>query len=211
MSADEYFRCEPLRLKHTRSSCAAMHRSAKANEGATPGSAARIRGVHCVGCAIGAAHARGERPDVELAQLSAPRSPVEQEERAMKVAKLITVDGRAMTGIQWAAELGVAKSTIYRDGVAAAAGRVAELLAARRPAKAEKPARSATPGTGGRAKRAEPPTSVELPRIPPELPRIPPELVYRPPVGILELGAKLGYVLEDFGAHPRGRLVLVVD
>lgn len=52
----ELFHCERLHVRLTRKACAERHRKASAPP--------------CGGCPIGAAHARGERPDVPLASVS---------------------------------------------------------------------------------------------------------------------------------------------
>lgn len=78
------FVCEPYQVKLTRESCADRHRLVSGRAGSKnhderASASARLRFGKCVGCAVGAAHAAGEKPRVQAAAITpvqtAPEKP----------------------------------------------------------------------------------------------------------------------------------------
>lgn len=101
MSALELFRCEPYACRLTRAACAERHRSASAPASSSVRGQPSLRWSLCRTCETGAAHARGERPDVDVAAL------VRREE--VEVAgQTYTHGGETLTLAGWAAKPAVA-------------------------------------------------------------------------------------------------------
>lgn len=160
-----------------------------------------------------ASRPRAPAPLVAPRALEAPelapeiKAPSRREEvQVPQPKKMVTVGDRTQTLDAWADELGVKKVALYngRKHGKSVEDTIRELLADGAP-KAEAPARSAPTGKGRRAKpvdraRAAAPTPVAA-EVRTALQAI----------GLPELAQRLGYVVEDLGAHPRGRLMLVVD
>lgn len=100
----ETFRCVPLSCTLTRHGCADRHVRAK-NNGRTPGARVNDRAIFaaaCRDCAIGAAHARGERPDVTIASIVARVTETKNEEGVMPRAKVYEHEGEKLTTKQLA-------------------------------------------------------------------------------------------------------------
>lgn len=79
------FVCEPYQTKLTRESCADRHRLVSGRGGAKShderaSSSAKLRFGKCIGCPIGAAHARGETPDVGVVAVT-PVQPTSEKPR----------------------------------------------------------------------------------------------------------------------------------
>jgi hypothetical protein len=101
----ETFRCTPLACTLTRSSCAARHE--RANRDGRAGQERLHGGAACVTCEVGAAHARGERPDVSIASLTARR-----EDDEMPKATVIEHEGVTKTLGEWARDAGLDTQTL---------------------------------------------------------------------------------------------------
>lgn len=180
----ELFRCVPLAVKLTRSSCASRHRAAN-NGGRTPGArpnAPLIYAHACRECPVGAAHARGELletwPDgkpVELVQLGArapaalpPTPPITRvhlptptrtdNEDHMPEPRMITHNGETLSMTDWAKRLGVSataiRARIDRDWTEAEAVSTPQGGV---PARLEAKRAKAQEQSPGRAAKAEPP------------------------------------------------------
>ncbi|MEC7520122.1 MAG: hypothetical protein VYE22_09675 [Myxococcota bacterium] len=76
MAELELFRCERLATKLTRTSCTQRFRRARKEAGGRGAKGQRhLAAAGCTDCPIGAAHARGETPDVELVELAGGFAP----------------------------------------------------------------------------------------------------------------------------------------
>lgn len=117
MGADaiETFRCVPLSCALTPRSCGRRHLEAVPFVNAV--GQMRPLSSTCRSCSVGAAHARGERPDrwpdgspiVFLGTFPRPTIPIET---SMPKKRNITWNGRTQTVGAWAAELGTTSTTI---------------------------------------------------------------------------------------------------
>lgn len=226
----ELFSCIPLGCRLTRSSCAQRHERAK-----RPGvkGEARFYAATCRDCETGAAHARGERPDVDVAAL------VRREEvEVPKPGKVYMHEGQTLTLEGWAktpevAALGLSAQAI-RSRVEAG-WTVGDALTT--------PKGAPRPSTSAPKKSTKPrdETPRKKPLVSPRPRKAPPEVVVRVAEAIeeraavpaparrrigdaplvaevretlaalspVELLTRLGYVVEDAGLVPAGRLLLV--
>lgn len=114
----EVFACPRMTsVKVTRHGCGDRHVRAK-NNGRTPGARMNDRAIFaaaCRDCAIGAAHARGERPDVTIASLTArPTTTNEEGAMARGVHTVIEHDGETKTLTEWAKAAGMGVETLRK-------------------------------------------------------------------------------------------------
>lgn len=76
MAELELFQCERLATKLTRRSCTQRFRRARKEAGGRGAKGQRhLAAAGCTDCPVGAAHARGETPDVELVELASGFAP----------------------------------------------------------------------------------------------------------------------------------------
>ena len=230
----ETFRCAALSCTLTRHGCGERHVRAK-NNGRTPGARVNDRAIFaaaCRDCAIGAAHARGERPDVTIASIVARVTETKNEEVVMAGAKRHEHDGENLTIREWKERFTVADGlTDAAIGMRLTAGwSVPDAFntpkGKPRPGPAEKPTMEAKRGMRSRAKETLDAT-VEATRgkrgpLPLPAPHVTPEARA---LGLRSLGdevretmqalspaellTRVGYDAEDAGLVPAGRLILV--
>lgn len=200
----ETFRCLPLGCTLTRTSCGARHEAARA--GPRPSAVPRATLVGAKGtcgvCEVGAAHARGERPDVSVASVFARiESKAKTEVGHMPMpAKMHKHNGheRSLKDWQESAENvhGLKLSTI-RSRVVGMGMSIGAALA-------EPMVRKQARSTRGPAMKA--------PDTPPKRASAIGE-VRTVAVGTCEHAAlvltRLGYVVEDAGVVPAGRVLVV--
>lgn len=183
----ELFVCARLDgARVTRRGCAAKYRAALEHSSAAPGTESHQQTYRCRGCPIGAAHDAGERPDVALARLST--RPVET------------------VGAQLVREM---------ERLPGAARALDEALDEREEDAVPNPPRMITVND----------TTKSLQAWAAELGFKSASAIYKKPAppleqevldvlrsaGLAKLAERLGYVVEDLGSHPRGRLLLVVE
>lgn len=221
----EVFRCTALSCTLTRSGCGDRHLRAK-NNGRTPGARVNDRAIFaaaCRDCEIGAAHARGERPDVMIASLTARR----EDDMARGQATMITHQGETKPLAAWAKEAGMATETLRKRLAKDLPMRAALTLPVKRTGRpqVETPSKAAAQKRAERARRpigdaVRLGKSIERAQAraramvaPPSGPGIlegdgdgrGPEALS----GLAATLARLGYVVEDAGLVPAGRLLLV--
>jgi hypothetical protein len=183
VTALELFSCAVYSCRLTRSACAQRHAAASAPWSTGERGSARLQFMQCRGCAIGAAHARGEQPDVDVAAL------VRREGGAAMPMPAKTYDGKTIK--EWAASAdnkhGLPISTIksrLRTGM--------DISAALAPKAKGKIRRKKDEGVGGRDA--------------PLVARVRDALTALPAVELLQ---RLGYPAEDAGTVPAGQLIVV--
>jgi hypothetical protein len=202
-------------VKVTRHGCGDRHLRAK-NNGRTPGARVGDRAIFaaaCRDCGIGAAHARGERPDVMIASLTARVTETKTEEGVMSRAKFYEHEGEKLTTKQLAdrAVEGVTQSLI---GIRLAKGWTVEEAITipngeSRPNRkngrplVEAPSRETQARREQRAERAR----EREPKLTATTVRPPTNDATLPDVALVL--TRLGYVVEDAGLVPAGRLLLV--
>lgn len=202
----ELFRCTALACTLTRHGCGDRHVRAK-NNGRTPGARVNDRAIFaaaCRDCGIGAAHARGERPDVTIASLTARVTETKSEEGVMArgVHTVIEHDGETKTLTEWAKAAGMGVETLRQR---LKAGDSMKDALSRPVTRGGRP-RTATPSKAAVQKRAE--------RAREREPK-PTATTVRPPTNdatvpdVALVLTRLGYVVEDAGLVPAGRLLLV--
>lgn len=223
----ETFACPHITsLKVTRHGCASRHERAK-NGGRVPGARTNERVVFakdCERCEVGAAHARGERPDVTIASTVARVTETKNEEGVMPKVTMIEHGGETKPLGAWADQAGLGRETLRKR---LAAGM------------SMKDALTKTPGRGGRPKVAEPTKATQARREQRARAKAPLDATVEATRGvrgplprlldvarakgvaeraIVEMGsadhaaevlARLGYDVEDAGIVPAGRLILV--
>lgn len=193
----EVFRCTALSCTLTRSGCGDRHLRAK-NNGRTPGARVNDRAIFaaaCRDCEIGAAHARGERPDVMIASLTARR----ENDMARGQATMITHQGETKPLAEWAKEAGLKPETLRKRLAKDLPMRAALTLPVKRTGRpqVETPSKATQQKRDQRARR---PGILEG------------DGDGRGPEALSGLAAtltRLGYVVEDAGLVPAGRLLLV--
>lgn len=226
----ETFRCEPLSCSLTRAACARRHRTArgaKTWQSATPRVLTVAAMSACRDCAVGAAHARGERPDVTIASVVARVNGTRSEEGVMPKVTMIEHDGVTRPLSEWADQAGLGRETLRKR--LSAGMSMADAL-------------TKTPGRGGRPKVAEPSKATQARREQRArakdtldatveatrgkrgpLPRLldvarAKGVAVGGPARVVEMGSavhaaevlkRLGYEVEDAGIVPAGHLILV--
>lgn len=189
----ETFRCEVYACRLTRAACADRHRAAKRPPAVAYGPT--LRWTACAGCAVGAAHARGEQPDVTIASVVARAQEV-----VMAQGKTTMVERGGVTKPlkEWAKEAGIKPATVHKR-IASGASVEEALTLPVAPTDPRASSRRAAAST--KAAESEPVTTIVAP--PSVVPR-------RSPVAsVADLLGRLGYSVTDLGEHPGGRLVLV--
>lgn len=123
----ETFRCIPLGCTLSRESCGARHQAART--GPRPSAVPRMSLIGAKGtcgtCEVGAAHARGERPDVTIASVVARATEAKAaktEVVEMPRQKMITHEGVTKSLGQWARDAGLDTETLRRRLKAGALG-----------------------------------------------------------------------------------------
>lgn len=202
MTGLELFRCDAFGCRLTRQACSRRHAVANGPPQSGPKGSDRLAFALCRGCGTGAAHARGERPDVDVMAL------VRREEVEMPMPKK-RYEGKTLD--EWvASEANVHKLTESTLKSRAASGmstrdalaRALDPRAARfKPKPAKKVAAVESPAT----EPAKAPSSKK------PSPKLTASTV-RAPAGDIDVAlvlTRLGYRVEDCGVVPAGRLLLV--
>lgn len=187
MTATETFHCEVYACRLTRAACADRHRAAKRPPAVAYGPT--LRWTACAGCAIGAAHARGEQPDVTIASVVARAQEV-----VMAQGKTTMVERGGVTKPlkEWAMEAGIKASTVHKRIASGAS--VEEALT--------RPVAPTAPHGASRRAAERRATESGTAATSPVATRV-------PAASVVDLLGRLGYSVTDLGEHPGGRLVLV--
>lgn len=210
MSAIELFACEPYACRLTRSACAQRHESAQRAGRPSPVAVPpSLRWSLCRTCEVGAAHARGERPDVDAAAL------VRREE--VEVGKTYTNGFQTLTLEGWAKTPEVAALGLSAQALRSRIEHgwtLADALST--PKGAPRPGTSATKKSTKPRDEEPRKKSIVSPRkrapMPvPELEEASAEQVRETLTALspADLLTRLGYVVEDAGLVPAGRLLLL--
>lgn len=202
----ELFRCTALACTLTRTGCGDRHVRAK-NNGRTPGARVNDRAIFaaaCRDCGIGAAHARGERPDVTIASLTARVTETKTEEgvRARGVQRMIEHAGETKSLAEWAKSAGLERETLRKrlaNGDSMHDALTRPVTRNGRPPHAN-PSKAALQKRAERAREREPKFTATTVRPPTNDATVP---------DVALVLTRLGYVVEDAGLVPAGRLLLV--
>lgn len=210
----ELFECPSIggKPRLTRTSCGQRHKAARRTAKPTRGPLVTPWLATCGGCEIGAAHARGERPDVTAAQLVRSREVVEMSAKG----QTYTHEGKTLTLGGWAREPGVTLSEQALRSRVERGWTIADALAtpkgAPRPSTSPAKRRAPSKGTPKSVWKASPEqVTAAAERIEHRAERSLVEDVRATvaSVPVAELLTRLGYVVEDAGLVPAGRLLLV--
>jgi hypothetical protein len=145
----------------------------------------------CRDCAIGAAHARGERPDVDVVAL------VRREEVEVPKVTMVEHEGVTKPLGQWAREAGMDTETLrcrVKAGWSFAKALSTPVMSPR-----ESGALSSGPGKTRRTRASKAPVPTPAEAVRDVLASVP----------VVELLTRLGYSAEDAGLVPAGRLLLI--
>lgn len=223
MSSDlEMFACTVYSCRLSRGACAERHREAsKSPREHTYGPT--LRWSRCGECEVGAAHARGDRPDVDVAAL------VRREE--VEVPKITMVEHEGVTKplSEWATEAGLGRETLRKrldGGMSMSEALAKPVTKGGRPPSAQ-PSEAAAQKRAERARKAEPKPDPAPKRRPiadavklgKSIERAQANARARAAgddvremltqLSPAELLTRLGYPVEDAGIVPAGRLLLV--
>lgn len=223
----ETFRCIPLGCTLSRESCGARHKAAR-RSGPRPSAVPRMSLIGAKGtcgtCEVGAAHARGERPDVTIASVVARATEAKAAKtEVVEMPKIVkhAHNGKTLTLKEWAQEpeaKGLSLATL-RDRVNSRRLTIAQALEEAPATSAAKPVRTAKRAKVAASSKAAAVTKAKVATLDEHIAKRRAFITERrADAHVTEIGSaehaasvlkRLGYVVEDAGLVPAGRLILV--